>query len=389
MIDPRRRFLEDGPSFVRIVRRPEANAVPRPGVLVLEELSDLGEAEPGVVAQALDEPEALEVVGVIQPIGPLRTGRRLQEPELLVVTDRACGEADLRADLLDAQESLAWFGGNECHALSLANLAVYVKVRVGGTVTPLGRRRCRVRSMQIAPGIHRLGDGTVNAYLLEEAGSVTVIDAAMPGYWNDLPSELAAMGRSLDDIRAVVLTHGHTDHIGFAERLRSDRRVPVSVHELDRPLALGTARNPAGLGKARIGPLLSFLLLGLGKGGLRPTFLKVVSTFGDGATLDVPGAPRVVLVPGHSPGSAALHVATRDALFIGDAIATYSVTTGQRGPQIAPFTQDAAEAVRSLDRLADVDAGLVLPGHGEPWRGGVPEALRLARAAAQPTPAAS
>ena len=234
--------------------------------------------------------------------------------------------------------------------------------------------------MQIAPGIHRLGDGTVNAYLLEEAGSVTVIDAAMPGYWSDLPGELAAMGRSLADIRAVVLTHGHTDHIGFAERLRTEHGVPVSVHELDEGLALGREKNPAGLGKARIGPLLRFLLLGLRKGGLRPTFLTEVSTYGDGATLDVPGSPRVILVPGHSPGCAALLVASQDALFIGDAIATYSVTTGEKGPQIAPFSQDPAQALRSLERLDGVEAGLVLPGHGEPWTNGVGEALRSVRA---------
>lgn len=233
--------------------------------------------------------------------------------------------------------------------------------------------------MRIAPGIHRLGDGTVNAYLLEEAGSVTVIDAAMPGFWSDLPGELAAMGRSIDDIRAVVLTHGHTDHIGFAERLRSERHVPVSVHDLDKPLALGEARNPAGLGPRRLAPLLSFLLLGLRKGGLRPPFLTEVSTFGDGATLDVPGSPRVVFVPGHSPGSSALHVPAMDTLFIGDAIATYSVTTGDRGPRIAPFSQDPAEALRSLDRLAGLEAGLVLPGHGEPWTSGLAEAVRLVK----------
>ena len=73
--------------------------------------------------------------------------------------------------------------------------------------------------MEIAPGIRRIGNGLINVYLVEEAGSVTIIDAGAPGYWSDLPAELREMGRSLDDVRAVVLTHGHTDHIGFAERI--------------------------------------------------------------------------------------------------------------------------------------------------------------------------
>jgi glyoxylase-like metal-dependent hydrolase (beta-lactamase superfamily II) len=237
--------------------------------------------------------------------------------------------------------------------------------------------------MRVGPGIHRLGDGTVNAYLLEESGSVTVIDAGMPGFWNELPGELEAMGRSVADIRALVLTHGHTDHIGFAERLRRERNAPVSVNELDEALALGREKNTSGAGRIKLGPLLRFLFLGLRKGGLRPIFLTEVSTYGDGATLDVPGSPRVTLVPGHSPGSAVLHVPARDSLFIGDAIATYSVTTGERGPQIAPFSQDRPRALESLDRLTGVEAGLVLPGHGEPWTGGVAEAVRQVRAKAQ------
>jgi glyoxylase-like metal-dependent hydrolase (beta-lactamase superfamily II) len=55
------------------------------------------------------------------------------------------------------------------------------------------------------------------------------------------------------------------------------------------------------------------------------------------------------------------------------------VTTGARGPQVAPFTADAAEAVASLPRLEAVSADLVLPGHGDPWTGGIPEAIRLVR----------
>jgi glyoxylase-like metal-dependent hydrolase (beta-lactamase superfamily II) len=235
--------------------------------------------------------------------------------------------------------------------------------------------------MEIAPGVRRIGtDSQVNAYLIEEGGRVTIVDAGVPGFYRDLPDELAAMGRTIEDVEALVLTHGHSDHVGFAERLRTEHRVPVSIHEADAALARGEVKNPSkGLGPTKVGPLMAFFWLTLLRGGLRTRHIGEVATFGDGATLDVPGSPRVILTPGHTPGSAALDVASRDALFAGDAFATYAVTTGARGPQIAPFTADAAQAVGSLARLEDVQASWVLPGHGDPWTGGVAEAVRLIR----------
>jgi glyoxylase-like metal-dependent hydrolase (beta-lactamase superfamily II) len=140
--------------------------------------------------------------------------------------------------------------------------------------------------------------------------------------------------------------------------------------------------NPSkGYGPVRLGPLLGFLWFTLLHGGLRTPKLQQVATFGDGATLDVPGSPRVILTPGHTPGSAALHFASLEALFVGDAFATYAVTTGARGPQVAPFTADTAQAVQSLARLEEISAGQALPGHGEPWTGGIDEAVRRIRQA--------
>jgi glyoxylase-like metal-dependent hydrolase (beta-lactamase superfamily II) len=237
--------------------------------------------------------------------------------------------------------------------------------------------------MEIATGIRRLGKGIVNSYLVESAGEVTIIDAGAPSYWGDLPGELAAMGRSLDDVRAVVLTHGHSDHIGFAERIRRERKTPILVHELDAALARGEVRNPSkGLGPFKISPLLGFIWFSMTHGLLQIPRITEVATYGDGATLDVPGSPRVSLLPGHTPGSAALQFADHDALFIGDAIATYSVTTGVDAPRIAPFSADADQALASLARLDGLEAGYVLPGHGQAWTRGLAAALAEVRAAA-------
>src|SRR5262245_54259546 len=179
--------------------------------------------------------------------------------------------------------------------------------------------------MRITGGIHRIGDESIiNSYLVEEAGQVTVVDAGIAGLYRDLPRELSTMGRTIADVRAVILTHGHSDHIGFAERIRADRGVRVSIHEDDAALARGEVPNPArGYGPIKLAPFLRFVWYSLIRGGLRTKHLREVSTFGDGATLDVPGTPRVILTPGHTPGNAALHFSSHDALLVGDAFATY------------------------------------------------------------------
>ena len=244
--------------------------------------------------------------------------------------------------------------------------------------------------MQLSPSLYRLGPSSlVNSYLIDDAGLLTVIDAGLPGHWKDLVSEVDRLGRSLGDIRAVLLTHGDVDHVGFAERLRRERGVPVWVSEPDAAEARGQAKKPpAARDPMRLRPMVGFLVYGATHGGLRSTPVSEVETFRPGTTLDVPGAPRVIGLPGHTPGSVGYHVPSLEALFMGDAMTTRSVTTGIVGPALGPFTVDPAMAVASLDHLDGLTAQWVLPGHGDPWTGGVDEALRLIRAR-DATPATS
>lgn len=113
--------------------------------------------------------------------------------------------------------------------------------------------------------------------------------------------------------------------------------------------------------------------------------VKEVSAFADGETIDVPGNPRVVHAPGHTRGSAALLVAGRRVLLTGDVLATRNPLTGRIGPQIMPsgLNEDTPLALASLAALQELRADLLLPGHGEPWRGDVAEAVRRAKAASR------
>jgi len=235
--------------------------------------------------------------------------------------------------------------------------------------------------MKLAPHLHRLGNDIVASYLVDLPDGITLIDAGLPGHWDDLVHELETLGRPLSDVRGLVLTHGDSDHIGFAERLRQETGVPVFIHAADAHRARTGEKPKTPMGPARLGPVLGFLAYGARKKALRTRYVQELVEVTDGNVLDLPGGPVVIGMPGHSPGSIAVHVPVADAVFVGDALTTRHVLTGREGPQPAPFTDEPEEALASLDRLAAVSASWVLPGHGAPWSGSAADVAAAVRAA--------
>jgi len=243
-----------------------------------------------------------------------------------------------------------------------------------------------VHGARVADGVRRFDDGIVNWYLLEGDDGLTAVDAGFPPAWDILRTAIESLDRRLADLKAVVLTHGHIDHIGFAERARREAGATIYVHELDAPLIT----NPLRIARSERSPLRylnqgaarALMFHALKTGAPRAKRVQEFVTFTDGDTLPAPGSPRAVFTPGHTDGHTAFHLTERDLVIAGDALVTRNPYTGATGPQIVSgaATKDSDQALRSLGRLEQLEASLLLPGHGEPWTQGAGEAARQARA---------
>jgi glyoxylase-like metal-dependent hydrolase (beta-lactamase superfamily II) len=236
--------------------------------------------------------------------------------------------------------------------------------------------------MELAPGLRRIGNDIVAVHLIVTDDGLTLIDAGLSGQYADLKKELEAIGRPLSDIRGIVLTHGDTDHTGFAERLRSELGIPVYVGAGDAARAMGEKPpSPTSKDRRRLGPMLAFFAFAMRKGGLRMPAITAVERMNDGDVLPLPGAPVIIGMPGHSPGSVAIHVPAVRAVFVGDELTTRDVLTGVEGPQPAPFTDDQSASSASLDKLAGLDVDWIVPGHGPVWTDGAAALIAAYRAA--------
>jgi glyoxylase-like metal-dependent hydrolase (beta-lactamase superfamily II) len=232
--------------------------------------------------------------------------------------------------------------------------------------------------MQVAEGVQRFEDqGVVNWYLVETDDGLVAVDAGFPTAWKQIEPHVR-------DLTAIVLTHGHIDHCGFAPRAQSEHGVPVFCPAGDERIAT----SPIPFAKSQRSPLPYVLKNGptrrlyfraLKAGGVVGQTIKDPKLFGGGDAL--PGGLVAIPTPGHTGGHMALHLPGRGVVFVGDAIVMKDPYTDRDGPCLVAraATKDVSENLRSLDAIAATGADVVLTGHGPPWTGGARAAADLAR----------
>jgi glyoxylase-like metal-dependent hydrolase (beta-lactamase superfamily II) len=237
---------------------------------------------------------------------------------------------------------------------------------------------------QVTDGVMRIGSRSHNYYLLTDEGRVTIVDAGCSREWGTLLRALDAAGVALVSVEGVIITHAHADHFGLAKKL-TEADIEVSVHADEETRATGRYQGRFAVSPNELPvfkPAVVFNLLPMVTSGvMKLEFPDSVHTFDDGDQLDLPGRPVVVHTPGHTEGHVMFHFPDRGLLFTGDGLATMDLVGFGTGPQMldSRFHLDAEQADRSLERIVDVEAETLLPGHGKPWSGSPAAAVQAVR----------
>lgn len=226
------------------------------------------------------------------------------------------------------------------------------------------RETATLLAMQrIANGIHQVSGGS-HAFIVDGDEGVVLIDTLMPRRENTITSGLASIGRSPDDVVAILLTHSHFDHTGGVAALKRETGAPVFASSGDAPAIRGEERPPPPpLIPNWISPVLRRMLPA-------PDPVELEREVSEGDAL--PGDISVVDTPGHTPGHTS-YLLDREGgvLFAGDAAVAKDgeIERGffnRRGP-----TWDA-----SIGHLAKQAFEMACFGHSGPIRAGAAGAFQ-------------
>jgi glyoxylase-like metal-dependent hydrolase (beta-lactamase superfamily II) len=231
-----------------------------------------------------------------------------------------------------------------------------------------------VKVITLIPSLYFFRFLVGHAYLWRDSDGLTLIDTGVAGSAALIAEAIRRLGHHPTDLRRLVLTHFHEDHVGAAAEIAAWGEVVVYAHHADAPVIRGEATGPrpnlADWERALFDHVRTQMP------ATPPEPVRVDHELHDGDVLDFAGGARAVAAPGHTPGSVAIYLPTPRVLFTGDTVAR--VPDGQT--ILGVFNVDPAQAADSLRRLSTLDTEVACFGHGEPLIRNAATELRAAAA---------
>ena len=199
--------------------------------------------------------------------------------------------------------------------------------------------------------INRIQCGNGNCFCIEEDGSAILIDTSRAQYRDKILA--ACKGKN---IRLIVLTHGHIDHIQNAAALSRALDAPIAIHKADYGLIQNNMNEPM-FADALMGKFLLALLKNSMKHDKAELFEPAVF-LGDGDTLDAYGVRATIIgLPGHTQGSIGI-IAGESDIFVGDALMNLVY------PAKALLYGNHADMLKSAEKISAFPSATVHFGHG-------------------------
>lgn len=211
-------------------------------------------------------------------------------------------------------------------------------------------------SRNVPPGVFTIrGVMGVCHLLVDERGEVVLLDTGLIGEQRQIRRRLRRLGLGPENVRAILLTHGHLDHAGNLAWARAWTGAPIHAHALEQVHIDGA--YPYRGAAVWCGRLERAGRRWLGVGGTA----KIDSTIADGDELPFWGGLRVVHLPGHTLGHCGFYSARHDLLFCGDLIASYFY----RGAVLPPPIFNAApeRIPASLEKARELNPRWIVPQH--------------------------
>jgi hydroxyacylglutathione hydrolase len=211
--------------------------------------------------------------------------------------------------------------------------------------------------------------GINDCYVIRDKGTI-MIDGGPPGKRDDFIKAVRNIPIKPEDIKLIVITHGHPDHTGSAKDIKELTGAKIAMHQLDKQcLETGDWKTTHNLGAAK-GSTWGWFMTKLGR-VVSPFYGSVPSTGvdlvikDDGLRLEDYGIPgQIVYTPGHTMGSISVLLDSGEA-FVGD-LAMNRLPL-RRTPGLPILAENIEIVKESWRHLIELGTTIVYPGHGKPF----------------------